>query len=299
MASTTPPRPPRGYEIVGVLGRGGSGSSVYLARQTSLNRLVALKNLPIARLSEASLQMFRGEARAVGSLRNPNIVSAFDFAQDANGLWLATQLVHGPDLRALIRKVGALSPGFALSVVLQVGHALAAAHAAAIVHRDVKPANVLVSPDGMARLTDFGVAQIAGDNTTGLVVGTPTYMAPEQVRGVGYIDGRTDLYALSLVAYEVLVGHYPFHVDRRNSDAVMDAQLHTAPADPESFGANIPRRIKNAILSGLAKEVDRRPASVAIWCAEMARGSRRSGRIFRESAIPVAAIAELDPARSR
>lgn len=290
------PPPPRGYELIGVLGRGGSGSGVYLARQVGLNRLVALKNLPTAGVSTTSLEMFRDEARAVGSLRNPNIVAAFDFAQDSNGLWLATQLVRGPDLRALVAKSGRLAPGFAISILLQTGHALRAAHAAGIIHRDVKPANVLVAPDGTARLTDFGVAQMAGATTAaGLIAGTPTYMAPEQVRGSQWIDGRTDLYALAIIAYELLVGRYPFDVDRKDTDAVMAAQLHLPPIDPVTFGVRLPKRTAKTLMTALSKGPARRPASVAQWCEELGGGLRKAPREWRELTVPTAEIAALDP----
>lgn len=294
------PTAPRGYELINVLGRGGSGSCVYLARQVSLNRLVALKNLPAGALGGTHLQMFRDEARAVGSLRNPNIVSAFDFAQDSNGLWLATQLVRGPDLRALTRKVGRFSPAFAISVVFQTANALGAAHAAGIVHRDVKPANVLVGVDGVARLTDFGVAQMAGSTATaGLITGTPTYMAPEQVRGSQWIDGRTDLYALAIIAYEMLVGRYPFDVDRKDADAVMAAQLHAMPIDPTAIGVRLPRRVAKSLMGALSKDPQRRPASVAQWCSDLGRGLRRAPREWRDIVVPVDAIAESDPTQRR
>lgn len=300
IAAMAMPTAPRGYELINVLGRGGSGSCVYLARQVSLNRLVALKNLPAGGLSGTNLQMFRDEARAVGSLRHPNIVSAFDFAQDSNGLWLATQLVRGPDLRALTRKVGRLGPGFAVSVVFQTGNALAAAHAAGIVHRDVKPANVLVGVDGAARLTDFGVAQMAGSTATaGLITGTPTYMAPEQVRGSQWIDGRTDLYALAIIAYELIVGRYPFDVDRKDADAVMAAQVHTVPTDPAAFGVRLPRRVAKSLMGALSKDPQRRPATVAQWCSDLGRGLRRAPREWSELTVPVGVIAEMDPTLRR
>lgn len=289
---------PRGYELLGVVGRGASESVVYLARQSSLNRLVALKHLPSLGVAPGHVEMFRREAMSIGALRNPHIVSAFDFAADANGLWLAIQLVRGPDLGQLVKALPRVSPGLALQWILDVGAALSAAHQAGIVHRDVKPANVLIGLDGRARLTDFGIAQIGNPSghSSAVVAGTPAYMAPEQVLGrADLVDARTDLYSLGTMAYQLLVGHHPLRVERRDQDSMMDAQVRLPAADPVSFGVSLPRRLRKALLQPLEKERDRRPRSVALWSGDLQRAARRAPADWHSYQVPTQLIYAMDP----
>ena len=197
------------YELLQRLGEGGFGT-VYRARDTLLRRDVALKLLGAAQSPDAS-DRFLPEARATARLQHPNIVSIFDAGEDAAGRFLVLELVNGTSLAAQLRS-GPLSPDRARAITTQVAAALSAAHDAGVVHRDVKPPNILMTDDDQVKVADFGIARIAGESqltVTGGVVGTPRYMAPEQVEGEA-ITPATDLFALGLVLYEMLTGETAF-----------------------------------------------------------------------------------------
>ena len=197
------------YQIVERLGEGGFGT-VYRARDTLLQRDVALKVLSGTTTAE-SRDRFLREAQATARLHHPNIVTIHDAGEDPSGLFLVLELVSGTALHVELRS-GPLSPERARNIAAQTADALAAAHAAGIVHRDVKPANILVGADDRVKVADFGIARIAGAaqiTVSGGVVGTPRYMAPEQVEG-SEITPATDLFSLGIVLYEMLTGETPF-----------------------------------------------------------------------------------------
>jgi serine/threonine protein kinase len=197
------------YNLLTPLGEGGFGT-VFKAYDTLLHRNVAIKKLPPA-TSAVESDRFLREARATARLQHPNIVSIYDAGADASGLFLVLELVEGTSLAALV-KDETLPPERAAEIAAQVADALDAAHAVGIVHRDVKPANILIANDGRVKVTDFGIARIAGDSHLtmhGSVIGTPRYMAPEQVDG-REITPATDLFALGIVLYQMLVGETPF-----------------------------------------------------------------------------------------
>jgi YVTN family beta-propeller protein len=206
-----------GYLIESVVGRGGMGV-VYRATDLSLQRPVALK-LVAPELAEDDLfrRRFLKEPRLAASLDHPNVVPIYEAGEHDGQLYLAMRFVDGSDLRSLVRREGGLGAERVLGILGQVASALDAAHRRGLVHRDVKPANVLVDEDGHAYLTDFGVTkQLGGDTTeTGQIVGTLDYVAPEQIRGED-VDARADGYALACVLYECFAGRPPFH---RNTEA--------------------------------------------------------------------------------
>ncbi|MCJ7681017.1 MAG: serine/threonine protein kinase, partial [Candidatus Aminicenantes bacterium] len=186
------------YEIVGELGRGGMGV-VYKAIQPSLNREVALKVLPpyFAQDKELVERFFR-EARAAANLKHPKIVTVYDFGQDEETFYFAMELLEGESLEDLIKKNGAFSLSETEDIISQVADALGYAHKRHIVHRDIKPGNIIINDRGDAILTDFGIAKAAYDTNltqTGTSVGSPEFMSPEQVQGVK-VDSRSDLYSL-------------------------------------------------------------------------------------------------------
>ena len=206
-----------GYRVESLVGRGGMGV-VYRAWDMSLDRRVALKLIaPELAQDERFRTRFLRESRLAASLDHPHVVPIHEAGERDGQLYLAMRYVEGSDLRTLLDREGKLSPERALGVLAQIADALDAAHRRGLVHRDVKPGNVLLDEDGHAYLSDFGITkQVGGASTdTGRVVGTLDYLAPEQIRGEA-VDGRTDCYALACVLYECLSGEPPF---RRDTEA--------------------------------------------------------------------------------
>ncbi|MGI8856427.1 MAG: serine/threonine protein kinase [Thermomicrobiales bacterium] len=217
------------YRIERVIGQGAFGR-VYLAFDTRLRRNVAVKELLASREQtdrdtyQRYLERFQREARATGTIQHPNVVTVYDLHVDPQGNnYLVMEYVDGTNLRDLLTQVGTLPEARAVAITIDIARALDAVHEQEIVHRDVKPANIMITRRGAAKLMDFGIARIAHEQqltiTTGGHPGTPIYMSPEQSAGYGYIDGRSDLYALGLILYEMFVGE-PFARRRRPLGAV-------------------------------------------------------------------------------
>src|SRR3954452_15693882 len=205
-----------GYRIECVAGRGGMGV-LYRATDVTLRRSVALKVIA-SELSgdEGFRTRFQRESRVAASIRHPNVITVFRAGEDGGLLYIATEFIEGTDLKALIGERGRLEPRLAADLAAQVAAALDAAHAKALVHRDVKPANILIAvEDGRERayLTDFGLTKSTGSETamteTGMFLGTIDYAAPEQISG-GTVDARTDVYALGCVLFHMLTGRLPY-----------------------------------------------------------------------------------------
>ncbi len=204
-----------GYKIEREIGHGGM-ATVYLALQESLGRPVALKVLSAALAADRSFsERFIREARTIARLSHPNIVAVYDIGVSNHDHYLALEYIHGGDLKSRVRR-GALDPRAAVAVAMEIAAALGYAHEKGFVHRDVKPENILFRESGMAVLTDFGIARAASGGTRmtgmGMSIGTPHYMSPEQARGVT-VDGRSDLYALGVVLYEMLTGAVPYDAE--------------------------------------------------------------------------------------
>ena len=218
-----------GYRIEDLVGRGGMGV-VYRATDLSLERPVALKLIaPELAENEHFRERFLREPRLAASLDHPNVIPIYEAGEHDEQLYLVMRYVEGSDLRTALEREGKLSPERTLAILGQVAGALDAAHRRALVHRDVKPANVLLDQDGHVYLTDFGITkQLGGASTdTGRMVGTLDYLAPEQIRG-DPVDARTDCYALACVLYECLAGKPPF---RRDTEAeTMWAHMQEQPA---------------------------------------------------------------------
>ena len=256
-----------GYRIESLVGRGGMGV-VYRALQLGLERIVALKVIAPELLDdEDARQRFLKEARAAASVDHPNVIPVHEAGSDDGFAFIAMRFVAGSDLRSLVRAGGALEPAEAAGYVAQAGAALDAIHRAGFVHRDVKPANLLVDSGGHVYLSDFGlVKQVlltgSGGTRTGQWVGTLDYVAPEQIRG-GRVDARADVYALGGVLHYALTGRVPF--EREGDEAKLWAQLSAPPPVPSD------RR------SGLRPELDarRRPRD--------GQGARRAPSVRRRS----------------
>ena len=287
------------YEMVEELGRGGM-AVVYRARDVRLGRWVALKVLgeDLAR-DEAFRRRFIRESRAAAAVDHPNIVPIFD-AGEANGmLFIAMRYVGGQDVHSLLNRMGPLPSARATGIVAQVASALDAAHASGLVHRDVKPANMLL--DGVAGdgsddhvyLSDFGISKTSQATTnltlTGQVLGTLNYLAPEQIEGRG-VDGRADAYSLACAAFEMLAGQPPFR--REQSLAVMWAQLSAPPPPLTSMRRDLPAAVDQVMARGLAKPPEDRYPSCRAFAAAL---QEACGVSAGELAAPALAAQGLVP----
>src|SRR4051812_48721302 len=255
-----------GYRVESVAGRGGMGV-VYLARQIALDRPVALKLIaPDLARDEAFRARFARESRIAASLDHPNVIPVYEAGEDGERLFIAMRFVEGTDLARMVAAEGALDPRLAAELVAQAASALDAAHARGLVHRDVKPGNLLVAGEGSSRphvyLTDFGLARRDGSSTglttTGQWMGTPDYAAPEQIDGYE-VDARTDVYALGCVLFEALTGSPPFGDRARMAKAA--AHLHEPPPTLRSRRPSVPLAFEPVVARALAKRPEDRYAS--------------------------------------
>ncbi|MEQ9399252.1 MAG: protein kinase [Longimicrobiales bacterium] len=261
------------YEVVGTLGRGGMGV-VYLGRDTDLDRPVAIKVLPTeVEADEAARDRLLAEARAGSALDHLNVGTVYEIGESRHGRYIAMAYYEGETLRERLAR-GPLPPAEAVEVLAQVADGLAAAHAAGIVHRDVKPENLMVTADGTVKILDFGIARGASVlATTGRPRGTVAYMSPEQTR-TGEVDGRTDVWALGVVAYELLTGVRPFGADA--PDAVLHAIRHDAPVPVRTRRAEVPEGLAVVVERCLEKDPEARFATAGEVAAAL-RGALEPG----------------------
>jgi serine/threonine-protein kinase len=240
-------------EIRGILGSGGM-AVVYRGFQPNLERDVAIKVLPPTyKQDPAFLERFKLEARAMAQLAHPNIVTIHDFGEENDRLYIVMAYIAGGTLRE--RLGGPLNPQLVVRHIRDVASALAYAHERHIVHRDVKPANVLLDGAGRGILSDFGIAKVMaareGVTRVGAGVGTPEYMSPEQCRGT-MVDGRADIYALGVLAYEMLTGRTPFIAE--DYAALAHAHIYENPPPPSAINPRISPAVQSVVLKALAKE---------------------------------------------
>jgi predicted Ser/Thr protein kinase len=255
-----------GYRVVELLGRGGM-SVVYRAEHVRLGRAAALKLLGAPFGAADHRERFLRESKLAASLDHPSIVPVYDAGEEDGLLYIAMAYVEGSDLKTLLVKEGKLPLRRALRILGQIASALDAAHARGLVHRDVKPANILVGADDRAYLSDFGVVKelaAAGTTRTGSFVGTIEYSAPEQIEGKD-VDARADVYALACVLYECVVGTPPFH---RSSDvAVLNAHLHAPPPKLSKAAPDLPAALEPVLAKALSKSPLDRYASCGEFVA--------------------------------
>lgn len=195
------------YRIIERVGRGGNGE-VFKAEDTLMNRIVAVKRIELnAKTSARTIN----EARAAASLNHPNVVTVFDLAEDDDFRYLIMEFIDGVPLSRVLRAKSPLSTEEALDIAILISDALEAAHAMEIIHRDIKPDNIMITKDGNLKVTDFGIAKLGSSTMTaeGDILGTFAYMSPEQAKG-GRIDARTDIFSLGVIMYEMLGGASPF-----------------------------------------------------------------------------------------
>ena len=248
------------YALTGRIAAGGMGE-VWAATDTVLGRSVAVKLLSPA-LSEQGdfLERFRAEARNCAALHHPNITTVFDYGEDDGSAFLVMELVPGQPLSQLIADSAPLSAQTTAAILIHAATALEAAHRSGVVHRDVKPANILITPDGTAKLTDFGISRLidtAPLTRTGQVLGTAQYLSPEQAMGQS-ATASSDIYALGVVGHEMLTGQVPFDA----GSAVGTALAHINQPPPP-LPDTVPAGIRDVILAALAKEPADRPATAA------------------------------------
>jgi len=296
------------FLLISEIGRGGMGI-VYEARQISLGRRVALKVLNPGRVFDSrSVLRFRQEAEAAASLKHPGLVTIFSTGQEAGIHYYAMELIEGPSLDRLLRGdfhspagaasqslpalTAAANPGDFIRIARLICEAAAAldyAHEQGVIHRDVKPSNLLLAPDGKLRVGDFGLARIAessGITLSAEIVGSPAYMSPEQAAGRAPLDRRTDVYSLGATLYELLAGRPPFRGERR--DDVMLKIVHEEPAPPRRWNPGVPYNLETICLRAIEKDRERRYQSAAELARDLerfARGepiaTRRRGRLSR------------------
>ncbi|MFX0575132.1 protein kinase domain-containing protein [Nocardia nepalensis] len=284
------------YELRALLGRGGMGE-VYEAYDAVKDRVVAVKLLPIGLAGDPRFeQRFRHESRVAARLAEPHIVPIHDWGEIEGVLYIDMRLVRGSDLRSVLRDKGPLSPARAVGIIEQVAAALDAAHAEGLVHRDVKPANILVTPSDFAYLADFGIARSENDpsvTATGQAIGSYSYIAPERF-DVTPIGGTADVYSLACVLFECLTGAQPFPSDGMSS--LIRAHLSTPPPRPTTKRAGLPAALDEVIARGMAKEpADRYPTAGALAAASRAAVS--GGSSMPNSELPTSQIAH-QPSRA-
>ena len=260
-----------GYRIEERIGRGGMGV-VYRAQHMNLQRRAAIKIIaPEFADTKGFRSRFIREARIAAALQHPNIVTVYDAGQSGQTLYIAMQFIRGSDLAAILNEEGRLRPYRAIDVCRQVASALDAAHGMALIHRDVKPGNVLIE-GRRAYLTDFGLTKRSGGSKSGLtqageLVGTIHYVAPEQIEG-GDVDARTDVYSLACLLFHCLTGHVPF--ERETDVAVIYAHLSETPPKLTDVRPELPAGLDAVIAKGLDKSPDRRFQS----CSDLMSAAR-------------------------
>jgi serine/threonine-protein kinase len=285
------------YRLTDRIAAGGMGE-VWRGEDVLLNRAVAVKLLPTGRAGDESfLARFRAEARFAASLSHPGIARVYDYGESAEfgGAYLIMELVQGEPLSAILARAGRLSPDATLDIIGQAARALDAAHQAGIVHRDIKPGNLLVAAGGTTKITDFGIAtavraaQASHLTETGMVMGTAMYVSPEQATGAP-VDSSSDIYSLGVVAYECLAGHVPFTA--REPLAIAYAHKHApVPALPP----DVPQPVADLVYDMLAKTPAGRPANAQVVAdrAAMLRDALFLGGGAARSAAPTGGFAGL------
>lgn len=255
------------YEIIGKIGAGGM-SDVYKAKDLTLGRFVAIKVLKSEFSDDINfVTKFRTEAQSAAGLEHPNIVNIYDVGSENGMHYIVMEYVEGITLKTYIEKKGQLSFKEAVSIAIQVGRGIEAAHNKNIIHRDIKPQNIMISTEGKVKVTDFGIARAATSNTISSdVMGSVHYSSPEQARN-GFVDGKSDIYSLGIVMYEMVTGRVPFDGDTTVAVAIQHLQEEMVP--PSAFAPNLPISMEKIILKCTQKSADRRYESMTALLADL------------------------------
>jgi beta-lactam-binding protein with PASTA domain/tRNA A-37 threonylcarbamoyl transferase component Bud32 len=260
------------YELNHLIARGGM-AEVYRAHDRLLDRPVALKVLfPELSVDRSFVERFRREAQAAANLSHPNIVPVFDWGEDSGAYFIVMEFIDGRPLSSILKTAGPLSADRAADIGSHVAAALGYAHKHGVIHRDVKPGNVLITDEGQVKVTDFGIARAINTEEsltqTGAVMGTATYFSPEQAEGIG-VDPRSDIYSLGVVLFEMVTGRAPFLGD--TPVAVASKHVRDIPPVPREINSSIPPTFEAIILKSMAKDPDHRYATAEELRADLLR----------------------------
>ena len=274
------------FQLLDKLGTGGFGT-VWKARDTKLDRLVALKIPRRSQVSPAEEEAFLREARAAAQLRHPHIVAVHEVGRQESGdLYIVSDLIHGVTLADRMT-AGPFTPREAAQLCVQIADALHHAHESGVIHRDLKPQNIMLDSEGQPHIMDFGLAKRdAGEITMtvdGKVLGTPAYMSPQQAGGEGHhVDRRTDVYSLGVILFELLTGELPF---RGNQRMLLHQVINEDPPSPRKFNSRVPRDLETICLKCLEKEPHRRYATAAEFSDELQRWFKGESIIARPNSL--------------
>ena len=242
------------YEILEKIDNGGM-ATVYKAKCHVLNRFVAVKVLKEEFITDIDfIKRFRSEAQTAASLTHPNIVSIYDVGNEGDVYYIVMELIQGKTLKEIIVEDGKLSWKWSVNIAIQIASALETAHRNNLIHRDIKPHNIIITEDGMAKVTDFGIAKAVSNSTItafGTTIGSVHYFSPEHAKG-GVTDAKSDIYSLGIVMYEMLTGRVPFDADTPVSVALM--QVQEEPIEPRKLNPQIPISVNNIILKAMQKD---------------------------------------------
>jgi len=270
------------YEIIEKVGSGGM-ATVYKARDTILNRYVAVKVLRDEfTTDEEFIKRFNTEAQSAARLTHPNIVSVFDVGQEYNIYYIVMELIQGKTLKQIISEEGALPWKWTVNIAIQICSALEMAHKNGIVHRDIKPHNIIITEDGIAKVTDFGIAKAVSNSTItafGTTIGSVHYFSPEHARG-GYTDAKSDLYSLGVVMYEMITGKVPFDADTPVSVALKHMQEE--PVEPIKLNSRVPLAVNQIILKAMKKDTGLRYASATDMMKDLSMALKNPNGDFVE-----------------
>jgi eukaryotic-like serine/threonine-protein kinase len=283
------------YNIIGELGQGAMGT-VYKAVDPLIDRIVAIKtiNLSLAMDEKDEYESrFYQEAKAAGRLSHPNIVTIYDVGKSGEIAYIAMEFLQGRELRDILNDGKRMPVEQVINIVAQVAQGLAYAHEHGIVHRDVKPSNIMIVRDGHVKITDFGIARMASAavrTQTGMVLGSPKYMSPEQVVGK-LTDQRSDIFSLGVMLYEMLTGQAPFAGE--NVNAIMYQTLNSVPPPPSTLSPNVPEMLNFIVAKALAKKLEHRYQDTKEFAADLYACRDRLPRagVTREAVAPAASSA--------
>lgn len=275
------------YELLEKIGNGGM-ATVYKAKCHVLNRFVAVKILKDEFTTDAEfIRRFNIEAQAAASLTHPNIVSIYDVAHEDNIYYIVMELVQGKTLKEIITEDGTLPWKWSVNIAIQIASALEMAHKNNIVHRDIKPHNIIITEDGVAKVTDFGIAKAVSNSTItafGTTIGSVHYFSPEHAKG-GFTDAKSDIYSLGIVMYEMLTGRVPFDADTPVSIALKHMQ--EKPIEAIKLNPSIPFAINQIIMKAMQKEPSLRYGSATEMLKDLSMSLKNpEGKFVKEDSIP-------------
>ena len=282
------------YEILEVIGKGGM-ATVYRAKCHVLNRMVAVKVLKEEfTTDEEFIRRFNIEAQSAAGLSHPNIVSIYDVGHEGSIYYIVMELIQGKTLKEIIAEDGALPWKWSVNIAIQIASALEAAHKNNIVHRDIKPHNIIITEDGVAKVTDFGIAKAVSNSTItafGTTIGSVHYFSPEHARG-GYTDAKSDLYSLGIVMYEMVTGRVPFDADTPVSIALKHMQ--EKPVDPMKLNPNVPVAVNQIIMKAMQKEPSMRYQSATEMLKDLSLALKNpDGRFVLEPSMDTQATQRI------